>query len=65
VIAAAVASVAGAVLFVALGGVGLAQSAVALAHDESGHLGKDQHDKKIVICHKGKNSRAGAAQTSR
>jgi hypothetical protein len=56
VIAAAIASVAGVVLFVVLGGVGLAQSAVALAEDRSGHRGQNQDDKKIVICHKGKNT---------
>jgi hypothetical protein len=56
VIAAAIASVAGVVLFVVLGGVGLAQSAVALAQYQSAHAGQHQDDKKIVVCHKGKNT---------
>jgi hypothetical protein len=56
VIAAAFASVAGVVLFVVVGGVGLAQSAVALAQHQSGDPGQHQDDRKIVICHKDTNT---------
>ena len=56
VIAAAISSVAGIALFVALGGAGLAQSAIALAQYQYGPPGQYQYGKKIVICHKLKNT---------
>lgn len=62
VIAAATAGLAGAVLFVVLGGAGLAQSSITSAHDQYGTPAQDQYGasllsgKKIVICHKLKST---------
>jgi hypothetical protein len=56
VIAATVSGVGGILLFVALGGAGLAQSAIALAQYQYGSPGQYQFAKKIVICHKLKNT---------
>lgn len=55
-IAAVTSSAVGLVLFVALGGAGLAQSAIALAKSQYGPPGQYQYGKKVTICHKGKNT---------
>lgn len=40
------------VVFAALGGAGLAQSAIALAQKQDGHGAQHQDGQKIVVCHK-------------
>ena len=44
------------ILFAALGGAGLAQTAIALVQYQYGHGAQYQYGKKITICHKGKNT---------
>ena len=55
-IAAAVSSAVALIVFAALGGAGLAQTAIALAQYQYGNPSQYQYGKKITICHKGKNT---------
>jgi len=55
-IAAAVSSAVAFVVFAALGGAGLAQTAIALAQYQYGNPAQYQYGKKVTICHKGKNT---------
>lgn len=56
VIAASVAASAAIVAFAALGGVGLAQTAIALAQYQYGQGIQSQAGTKVTICHKGRNT---------
>ncbi len=55
-VAACVSASVAVVLFAVMGGIGMAQSAIALAQYQYGHGGQYQYGKKITICHKGKNT---------
>ena len=53
---ASVVAAAAVVVFSVAGGVGLAQTAIAVAQYQYGHGGQYQYGKKVTICHKGKNT---------
>ena len=55
-IGAAISSAVALVVFAALGGAGLAQTAIALAQYQYGNPAQYQYGKKVTICHKGKNT---------
>ena len=48
------------VMFAVAGGIGMAQSAIALAQKQYGNGGQYQYGKKVTICHKGKTITVGA-----